>query len=448
MPVVGPLVRDTWSREAPGVNRHLNVFTKYERTDHHEDQLTRAAMIVLRLVPAAREALLRLIEAPGLAQLPGPGEVDMQTGDVLGHGAEQEIGELVSVFLVPDERRAPEPSGPVEASDRGQRLDGVIRFAPELIVVVESKVVEGAENWQARRIDFGRGQPQRTRTVDLRWHDLLEAWWKLGDHGLLAPAEELLVQDLMDFADQHFAWLMPFTTVRRAAGDQGRINRRLRAIVLSASGVPPRDRSQYLMLDELLGTTSVQRAELAVVTRDGAPEMWLEMWAGESIPQAKHLYAEGRAGHLVDLDADEEWEVTPNVHLSFRHAHWRQRLYLDAWSLPINEYVGRWTDGGMDWVAQYDVEVLRAEVWPWLLEQGLAQPSEDDELDAFIDRLGRRKAYLRPGIAIRRTWPLAEAEQLDDDGALVGQVRESINAVLACLDEPLLAPAGTAPQAI
>src|SRR3954447_9224322 len=94
------------SSGAPPMNPHLNVFTRYQRPDHHEDQLTRAAMIVMRLVPAAREGFLRLIDAPGLAQLGSVGDVDMQTQDLIGQGdAGDEIKELISVFLTPDETR-------------------------------------------------------------------------------------------------------------------------------------------------------------------------------------------------------------------------------------------------------------------------------------------------------------------------------------------------------
>ena len=46
-------------------NPHLNVFEPYrELSRGHEDQLTRAAMIVLRLVPLARETLLAAIGEP------------------------------------------------------------------------------------------------------------------------------------------------------------------------------------------------------------------------------------------------------------------------------------------------------------------------------------------------------------------------------------------------
>ncbi len=38
------------------VDRHLSVFLPYDRPPHHEDQLTRAAMIVMRTTPLARVA--------------------------------------------------------------------------------------------------------------------------------------------------------------------------------------------------------------------------------------------------------------------------------------------------------------------------------------------------------------------------------------------------------
>ena len=64
------------------VDRHLNVFLPYERPPHHEDQLTRAAMIVMRALPLARDALLARIGAYPSARLPEP-ELDMQVRDVL-----------------------------------------------------------------------------------------------------------------------------------------------------------------------------------------------------------------------------------------------------------------------------------------------------------------------------------------------------------------------------
>jgi hypothetical protein len=108
--------------------------------------------------------------------------------------------------------------------------------------------------------------------------------------------------------------------------------------------------------------------------------------------------------------------------------------------MPIAQYVAQWTED-LDWVGQYDVATLRDEVWPWLLGRGYARATDD--LDGFCQRLGNRPAFLRPGIAIRRIWPIELAEDLDDRRALVPQVRDGINQALTLLEEPLLPHPGT-----
>jgi hypothetical protein len=89
------------------VNRHLSVFLPYDRPPQHEDQLTRAAMIVMRAVPLARDALLARLGAPTSARLPEP-ELDMQTNYVMAPALVAEpdgaaLHELISVFPSPDE---------------------------------------------------------------------------------------------------------------------------------------------------------------------------------------------------------------------------------------------------------------------------------------------------------------------------------------------------------
>ncbi len=65
---------------SPAVNRHLSIFRPYQHmAAGHEDQLTRAALITMQLVPLAHEAFLRLAGCPALAELPAA-RFDMQTG--------------------------------------------------------------------------------------------------------------------------------------------------------------------------------------------------------------------------------------------------------------------------------------------------------------------------------------------------------------------------------
>jgi len=65
-------------------------------------------------------------------------------------------------------------------------------------------------------------------------------------------------------------------------------------------------------------------------------------------------------------------------------------------------------------------------------------PAQDDQqLDAFLKRLGRRPVHLRPSIEVRRIWPWPHAVDLDRRGALASEVRTAVTELLTALDETL-----------
>ena len=76
-----------------------------------------------------------------------------------------------------------------------------------------------------------------SKLVALGWHELLEDWWALLERGLLAPAERVLMEDLIAFTEEHFARLLPFTTLGRAGEHDLRRQRRLMALLREATGL-------------------------------------------------------------------------------------------------------------------------------------------------------------------------------------------------------------------
>jgi hypothetical protein len=117
----------------------LNFFSPFERLPpNHENQLTRALLVVLDLSPAAHTAWLRLV-APDrqLQQLP-IASFATQRRALRGAGPEDEPVDLISVFLAPEEPLA--GGGIVTESDRSQVLDAIIDYGGELLVVVENKI--------------------------------------------------------------------------------------------------------------------------------------------------------------------------------------------------------------------------------------------------------------------------------------------------------------------
>jgi hypothetical protein len=76
-------------------------------------------------------------------------------------------------------------------------------------------------------------------------------------------------------------------------------------------------------------------------------------------------------------------------------------------------------------------------VAPRLKDHGYAGPEDEQLLDAFLTRPSRNDAHLRPGIAVQRTWPWADAVNLDERGALASEVRAAIAELLTALSQPL-----------
>jgi hypothetical protein len=431
--------------ESTTSNPHLNVFEPYrELSRGHEDQLTRAAMIVLRLVPLARETLLHAIGEPSQSQLPDC-IVDMQATNIVDPSEENlaagevERGRLVSVFLTPDTEPF-ELAEEIIDTDDNQRFDGVLRFDPDLVVVLESKV---CRRWarrnghRAAKLNLGGTRFAERRTNVLRWHDLLESWWRLVELGVLGPAEQAIVKDVLSYAHQDFGHLLPFGTLRRVGSDPVRRKWRLRALLREATGiVPERAGLVHVRLDVALGVASLQRAALDIEEE----RLTLHIWPGELKAQAEQLYAGGHAEDLCTLLGEDEpraWQVKPQPLLGFRNAPVRTRVYLTCMLDPA-EYARRWQ--GEDWkqVGAHHRNHILPDLWPWLLERGYASEHDRARLDPFLHALGRRFAHLRPSIHVTRSWDWNEAERLDDEGLLPGEIHDALNRVLGLLGEPQL----------
>jgi hypothetical protein len=218
--------------------------------------------------------------------------------------------------------------------------------------------------------------------------------------------------------------------------------RRLVALLREATGIDEVETDRrpgtgaIVRLDAAIRTESTQR----ILVEQQDDSLALSTFPAELKPQAKALYQTGRAQRLMDFVAEHPgaWQAMPNMQLAFRNAPVAQRLFFPDCRLDITEYVHRWSGNDFAQVGAHRYDEIRENLWPWLRERQYAGPQDDQrQLDAFLGRLGHRDAHLRPGIKVRRIWPWAQAVDLDERGALVGEVRAAVTELLTALDEPL-----------
>jgi hypothetical protein len=399
----------------------LNFFQPFENLKPgHENQLTRALLLLLRLSPIAHEAwLARIPGSKRLWELPGAEFVTQRRSILIETDADEPLP-LVSVFLTPHSTF--DDTKVVAADDRAQVLDAIITYPREQVVVVENKITP-ADDWQAANINItgvavliAEGQ----KPVRILWPDLLADLNGLLEHNLVGGAERGILSDFLTYVEDHFPGLGPDQTLALCAGNEYRIERRLRSILSEALGAEARIDGWGPCVDivDIHGIAS--RAYLIGGNDPHHPEedaIQLSFSPADTITQARELYSDPK---LVD-----------GV---------RQLAGLDGWSASHNFHFGHmqggyvWTSGHIDlgsyldlWVEEIkDAGNIPREEWEkyfaWLVEKRIASSDDREEFDKHFTNTNRQTATPRPGLGVSRWWLLPDAEALDAAGKLVAQV--------------------------
>lgn len=214
----------------------LNFFSPFERLPpNHENQLTRALLVVLRLSPAAHATWLRFVAPERQLQYLPVGKFRTQRRVLHQASPDAESADLVSVFLAPEQPLS--GAGIVTESDRGQVLDAIIDYGGELLVVVENKIVP-AEATQALKLN-PKGGPVSIggkEVVVVIWREVLDGLIALRERRLVGGTEDALVDDFLTYVEDHFPELGPFRTLRLCHGNEFRLRRRLRQILAQGTG--------------------------------------------------------------------------------------------------------------------------------------------------------------------------------------------------------------------
>ena len=221
----------------------------------------------------------------------------------------------------------------------------------------------------------------------------------------------------------------------RGTADLHLLDTPLPELLREVTGLEPELSGSHVRLDTGADVRSTQRLALG----DVGGGVVLLTWPAELVPQAHYLYDGKRAPRLLAAARDGAWDVDARPHLAFWNSRASQRLYTNP-RIGVEDYVARWAGPDRRRIGQHEAKTVRPGLWPWLLEHGYASPEDEEELDLFLARLGRRPAHLRPGLRLLRRWQRDDVTTLYDRGELTNEIRSSVNRLLLAVgDRPLLA---------
>jgi hypothetical protein len=406
---------------------HLNLFVPYENTGaSHENQLTRALLVVLRYSPLAHAAWLRLVAPEMNLYNLSKADYATQRQHVLSPGTEVPEGEAVpgiSVWLAPD---AAEVSARIAPSDRHQILDGIVTYGSDLVVVIENKISWGATTDQSHQINL-HGSPVkfREKVCPVSWQDFLGVLSDLIEHDLVSGAESTLIGDFLDFAEERFPHIGPFATLVQCGENVFRIERRLDTVQGQVAGTEVR---KGLGWRKITGTPKIFMAWLGLAKDTSAA--CLRMYPADTLGQSRAFYNDPKSVGAVLALRTQGWSVEPHFHWGFMAGGY-------AWMktpLSVDDYCIYWTNqigtarelGRPEWEGY----------WARLESARIVEAAEKEAFDHEFTRSQRQRAQPRPGLFCEYRWQLTEARRLDARGKLVESVRARVNQMLDALHAP------------
>ena len=384
---------------------HLNVFEPYvSKAPHHEDALTRAFLLVLRGVPVAHAAWLVLVDRahranhgkgiPSLHELDAP-TVETQTATVPS-------AERVLSLVQTDEAYFREADA--APSDRRQVLDGIVSYGGSIAIVLENKPSHRSI-WEAQLdVSLQADSTLDPRVACVTWKEIVAAWANLLEAGHLSPAERVLLGDFLDYVEEHFPSLRPYSKVGLCGTDIERLQRRCRMLLLSLAGETnvAYHRGWGWFFHVADGQCILQ---VGLIPKRRSKDLYLmvEIDPGDTTAQARILY---RDVSLADLEAlrSREWELAPNLHF----AHMTRNLLWTRVERSFEEYWDFWLQRG-GWIRRWN----RAEfeqVFADLVTAGLATEQDRMEFTKHLLNTQRATFNMCPGLTLR--WWLGLVQKL------------------------------------
>ena len=406
---------------------HLNIFNPYQIPGHHENQLTRAYLVLLKL---SSHALFTFMEYCRESHKTLDDEKPISTNEFLEQGwkfetqrGNPEINSdyLVSVLITDSQIKTTEAS--IQSSERNAIYDGIITFGNNLTVVIENKP-------RSDNVWFEQLNPSRQNLADytivysapivLEWKKIVTQLSHLLSLPTMAGNERMMIEDFLSFVDENFPYLNPFDSFQQCKGNHELLSRRifnlLGSILQDESKVGyHRNWGNYIQTP----FRQIQQIGLIPVYDEKDYCLELSLYFGDTQRQAIEFYNSNPSINHLKID---QWGLHPNFHVSYMSSNlvWFKSGESEHFLRYWEQNVGQICQQAKEDVPNY----LRR-----LENEEIIQITEEtkEQLDSKFFNTNRQTLNICPGFGIIHTISSTVAESLDKEGKLKSVLIEKIN---------------------
>jgi len=432
----------------------LNYFLPYEsKTEYHEDNLTRAFLLVLKYSPNAmlhffdymitelRERCVKEDVAIKIENLNDLNFRDIDISTQVRNLRDISKGYLISV-LITDMKL--DRNITIEPTNRNAIYDGLITINNDITLFIENKpsannVWDGQLNPALKDLGEIKDVTQLIPVpAILTWSKIIRNFNRLYSANILSYQETILFRDFFDYVDNYFPLLNPFDNFSLCKCNHELLIRRtkniLESIVSEEYAVQYMSNYEYYYIETKL--PEVSQATLKIRHKNEPPNDWyldIIYYFGETMPQARKFYGSANFSALEELE-EMNWSIECNLNLSYVS---RKLMWMS--SQNNDKYFEYWTGLGMNNICQLEKQKM-LELLIELDKKGIIIFDEEkkNEFQVNFTDTDRHTVNINPAFAISFAISSTDAVEKDMKGALTAYIKDKMIEGLSIIDKNCL----------
>lgn len=407
---------------------HLNIFNSFRNKENsHEDELTRAFLILVENIPMIQGMFINCIREdminkrckhiiPDLFSKESSIEsIKTQITDS-NYLFKQAVERRVVSIIISDDKLSKETK--VKNSNRRARYDGVIIYEPSWLLIIENK--PSVENVWLEQLNPNVSDDIEIeeKPIALSWREILEKVNSLIEKKLLNGLEEKIVSDFIEFIDNNYPELNPYTTFVICNDNNYLLKKRCTSI-MKALNLGEVKQHQGWETSIEIDNKVVKKIALYPELKNNSWEIILHMSAGSIMSYARNFYNSVNIDRLKKIQMDD-WELKPELHFAFRS----QFLMKTEITCNLDTYLEYWINNisNLKQVKREDI----INYHKMLMDNGMAVTSDIEKIKDKILKTKMQKVNICPSIYFRYIWKKEGAIKLDRDEVFISEVKNKI----------------------
>lgn len=434
----------------------LNVFNPFEdKSPKHEDTLTRAFMILLRLSPVIHADFLEYVRdkqrISGAENIIGSmsnlgahqERIFTQVGTLKNiDNSDSEIAEhLLSIVITNNTPSEEVLNAEIKWSKRVPRYDGVVCYGHDWVIIIENKPYDNVDIDQLNPSEGSfyfdtetaeKHMKVEPKVVSILWRNLVNRINNLVDIGAIYGAESIIVDDFLNYMYENHTGLNPYTSFSICRDRQELLDRRCSSILRDIEKVI--NNKSYVFLGNQKGwkeclILSGGAARRIALSSSNEGKIVLEIYPGDNVEQARLFYQKLDVENLVKLKADG-WQMNQNLHFThIQRVLMRSDIDNKINDNSMNSYLSFWKTN-LSLIRQVSrsefEECIRV-----LVDNNILDDHDYEKLNASIENPNIDHLRICPGLALWYTWDISYCIENDKGTNFVTEVVERIRQVLS-----------------